>query len=85
MFFMSGGVVLNTVHRCFGELGLHESKYRTVRDGVLDVQRESSRFERTGHLLSELEREHELRRIEARLREIPSIGEELVRYLLVCV
>lgn len=64
--------------RCFGELGLHESKYRPVRDTVVDLQREISKFERTGYAMSELAREHELRRIEERVREIPAVGEELV-------
>lgn len=61
----------------FAELHLLESNYRSVRDTVLRIQREVSKFDRNRASMSPLESETEVRRLEDELRSIPCIGEEI--------
>lgn len=62
----------------FDELSPLESKHRSVRGTVLEIQSDLVRLQRVGDSMSALERQTEVRRIEERLREIPYVGEDLV-------
>lgn len=64
--------------RYFDELNLDDVKYRAVRLNVVEIQRAVEKLERGRRLVSPLEAETEVRRIEESLRDVPSIGEELV-------
>lgn len=64
--------------RYFDELDLDDMKYRAVRLKVMEIQKAVDKLEKGRRLVSPLEAETEIRRIEECLREVPSLGEELV-------